>query len=374
MQPVLILGGYGNFGKRIATALTLDGIPVIIAGRTTEKAKRLVQELPENLATAAIFDVFSGLEQELERLKPVVVINTCGPFQSSDYSVAEICIRRGVHYVDLADGRDFVTGITALNTQAKAQGVSVISGASTVPGLSSAVLEHFRNEFSEIDDLKYGISPGQKAERGLATTEGILSYVGKRLKPFAAAQKKAYGWQDIYHQRYPHLGKRWMANCDVPDLELLPERYGIKSIRFSAGMELSLVHLGLWSLSWLVRIGLPINLPRFAKPLLKASGLFDRFGTANGGMHVIMTGKDNAGGPYTRKWFIIAKDGDGPQIPTIPAIVLAKDLARGERLSTGAQPCVGLVTLDRYMEELRAFSIQQYEYAWQCDLVSLIAE
>ena len=361
MRPVLILGGYGNFGKRIAVALTLDGIPVIIAGRTAEKVERLVQELPENLATTAVFDVFSGLGEELERLKPVVVINTCGPFQSSNYSVAESCIRQGVHYIDLADGRDFVTGITALDQQAKAKGVSVISGASTVPGLSSAVLEHFRNEFSEIDDLKYGISPGQKAERGLATTEGILSYVGKRLKPFAATQKTAYGWQDIYRQRYPHFGKRWMANCDIPDLDLFPERYGIKSIRFSAGLELSLVHLGLWSLSWLVRIGLPINLPRFAKPLLKVSNLFDRFGTADGGMHVIITGKDNDGNPYTRKWFVIAKDGDGPQIPTIPAIVLAKDLARGERLPTGAQPCVGLVPLDRYMEELSAFSIGQYE-------------
>lgn len=367
MRPVLILGGYGNFGKRIATALTLDGISVIIAGRTAEKAARLVRELPENLASAAVFDVYDGLEAQLKRLKPVVVINTCGPFQSSDYSVAESCIRQCIHYIDLADGRDFVTGITALDAQAKAQGVSVISGASTVPGLSSAVLEHFQHEFSEIDDLTYGISPGQKAERGLATTQGILSYVGKPLKPFAT-QRTAYGWQDIYRQNYPHLGNRWMANCDIPDLDLLPEHYGIKSIRFSAGLELGLVHLGLWGLSWLVRIGLPLNLPRFAKPLLKASDLFDGFGTADGGMHVIMTGKDNGGNPYTRKWFIIAKDGDGPQIPTIPAIALAKDLTRGKRLAAGAQACVGLVSLDRYMEELSEFSIEQYTKNDYCDL------
>ena len=104
------------------------------------------------------------------------------PFQIKRYEVAEACIAACVHYVDLADGRGFVTGIPALDASAKSAGVWVISGASTVPGLSSAVLEHYRSEFATIDSLRYGISPGQKAERGLATTQGILSYVGKPLK------------------------------------------------------------------------------------------------------------------------------------------------------------------------------------------------
>ncbi len=173
--------------------------------------------------------------------------------------------------------------------------VCVVSGASTVPGLSSAVLEHFRSEFAEIDSLKFGISPGQQAERGLATTQGILSYVGKPLKPFPGHRHTVYGWQDLYRQPYPDIGKRWMANCDIPDLDLLPERYGIKSIQFSAGLELSALHLGLWGLSWLVRAGLPLNLPRFAKPMLAASNWFNGMGSADGGMHVIITGKDRDG-------------------------------------------------------------------------------
>lgn len=360
MQPVLILGGYGNFGKRIATALVADNIPVIIAGRTSQKAEALKSLLPEALTDIAIFDAFRELGEQLERLKPAIVINTCGPFQSSNYSIAETCIRQGVHYVDLADGRDFVTGITALDEQAKANNVCVIGGASTVPGLSSAVLEHYKHEFSEIDNLKYGISPGQKAERGLATTQGILSYVGKVLNPFSGHKRAVYGWQGIYRQKYPKLGKRWMANCDVPDLDLLPERYGIKTIQFSAGLELGVLHLGLWGLSWLVRIGLPLKLPRLANPLLQTSNWFDAFGSADGGMHIIIEGKDHEERPHIRKWFVIAKNGDGPQIPTVPAIILAKDLARGSNVPVGAQPCVGMVELDRYMEELDKFSVRQY--------------
>lgn len=360
MRPVLILGGYGNFGKRIARVLTSADVPVIIAGRNRAKAETLAADLPASLTKVAVFDAFVELGTQLKRLKPAVVINTCGPFQSSDYSIAEVCIQHGVHYIDLADGRDFVPGIVALDAAAKAAGVVVVSGASTVPGLSSAVLERYKHEFSSIDEMRYGIAPGQKSERGLATTQGILSYVGKALKPFPSGKDKMFGWQGLYRQKYPQLGKRWMANCDVPDLDLLPERYGIKRIQFSAGLELGIVHLTLWGLSWLVRTGLPLNLPRLAKPLLAASDMFDMFGSADGGMHVILKGTGVDGEPHTREWFVVALNGDGPQIPTIPAIVLAKDLANGVAMESGARPCVGLVSLERYMETLGRFSIWQH--------------
>lgn len=354
-NSILILGGYGNFGKRIARALADSGVKVIIAGRDPQKAEALARDLPG--AQAAAFDANRDLAVQLASLKPAVVVNTCGPFQSADYSVAKICIAHGVHYIDLADGREFVTGITALDAQAKAAGVCVISGASTVPGLSSAVLEHYKDEFSEMESLRYGISPGQKAERGLATTQGILTYVGRPLKPFPGIRHTLYGWQDIYRQEYPGLGKRWMANCEIPDLDLLTARYGIRRIQFSAGLELAPLHLGLWVLSWLVRFGVPLNLPRVAKPLLAMSNVFDRFGSADGGMHIILRGKGADGMPHERRWFIVAKDGYGPHIPTIPAILLAKRLAMGEALPPGAYPCVGLVRLEEYLEALKPFPI-----------------
>lgn len=359
MTSILILGGYGNFGKRIAQALTNKGLAVIIAGRSLDKASAFSATLPVGLAYPAAIDISLDICPALRQLAPSVVINTCGPFQNSDYSVANACIACGVHYIDLADGRDFVTGITSLDPAAKTAGVAIISGASTVPGLSSAVIEHFKDEFSAIDDVTFGISPGQKAERGLATTKAIMSYVGKPLKSFAG-HSNAYGWQDIYRQLYPGLGKRWMANCDVPDLDLLPAAYDIKSIHFSAGLQLSLLHLGTWLLSWLVRLGLPLNLPRHAELLWKTANCFDRFGSADGGMHIIITGHDHKSQPLTKKWFIIAKDGDGPQIPCVPAIVLAEKLARGQKIAAGTYPCVGMVSLIEYLHELERFKINQY--------------
>jgi Saccharopine dehydrogenase NADP binding domain len=354
-RKVLILGGYGNFGKRIAVALAKASVPVIISGRDFGKAEALRNEIG-HLAECASFDANTELADQLTVLKPCVVVNTCGPFQTADYGIAQTCISHGVHYIDLADGRDFVADIAALDRAAKAAGVSVICGASTVPTLSSAVLEHFKLEFSMITKMRFGISPGQKSERGLATTQGILTYVGKRLRPFAG-HASAYGWQGLYRQHYPGLGYRWMANCEIPDLDILPSRYGMASIQFSAGLELGVMHLALWSLSWLVRLGLPLQLSRHAATLLKFSHWFDRFGTGDGGMHVAISGRDQTGAPHTRKWFIIARDGSGPHIPTVPAIVLARKIACGEKLQTGAYAAVACVTLEEYLRELQSLPI-----------------
>lgn len=359
MTKVLILGGYGNFGKRIARALTKKGIPVIISGRSRDKAEAFIHTLP--LAECAIFDVTTELATQLETWRPVAVVNTCGPFQTSNYNIAKTCIKQGVHYIDLADGRDFVAGISELDADAKQRNIAVISGASTVPGLSSAVIEHYKSEFSEIESLCFGVSLAQKSERGLATTEGVMTYLGKPLKPFGGASRPAYGWQNIYRQNYPELGPRWMANCDIPDLDLLPAQYGIRSIRFSAGLELSFMHLGLWLISWAVRLGLPLDLVKHSDALLKASNWFNRFGSPHGGMHVILRGKDIHGKSHERCWFIIAKDGDGPQIPTIPAIILSEKLALNRFEYRGAMACVGLVSLNEYMDELKAFNVKTYQ-------------
>jgi hypothetical protein len=360
-MKVLILGGYGNFGKRIARLLTRKGVAVIVVGRDGARAAALAKTLPPGLADTAVFDAKSDLLAQLEILKPRVAINTCGPFQNADYGIARACIAGGVHYIDLADGRDFVTGITQLDADAKERNVAVISGASTVPALSAAVIEHFLPQFSTIDSLDFGIAPGQKAERGLATTQAILGYVGKKLKPCAGYETR-YGWQDIYRQTYPEIGGRWMANCDIPDLDLLPEKYGIKRIRFSAGMEIPIIHFGLWLLSCGVRLGLPVELPKHASALLEASNWFDFIGSADGGMHVILKGEDRSGRPLTKQWFIVARDGDGPYIPTIPAVVLAAKIIGGTFVRPGAMPCMGMITLQEYLDELAHLKIKTYAF------------
>jgi len=365
MKKILILGGYGNFGKRIAESLVSSGFPIMIVGRNINKCHKLKQLLDTKYPNSKIevddFNIYTQLSSKLQKMNPGVIINNVGPFQNQDYSVIKTCIQHKFDYIDLADARDFVANIKTLDQEARNKSVSLISGASTVPALSSAIIDHYQKHFSQIESIIYGISPGQKAERGLATTTGILSYIGKRIKTFDQSNEQLYGWQNIYRQEYPELGKRWMANCEIPDLDLFPSKYNIKKLRFSAGMENSILHLGIWMISWLIRMKLPIKISNYSKFLLKCSHIFDRFGSDAGGMHMIMKGLDLKNKPLEICWFIIAKKGEGPHIPTIPAILLARKIALGTTEHIGSSPCMSLITLKEYLLELENFQIVTYE-------------
>ena len=50
-----------------------------------------------------------------------------------------------------------------------------------------------------------------------------------------------------------------------------------------------------------------------------------------------------------------------PQIPCAPAIVLARKLAAGNMPGAWAVPCVGLVTLEECLAELKPYAITTYE-------------
>ena len=119
-------------------------------------------------------------------------------------------------------------------------------------------------------------------------------------------------------------------------------------------MENLIVHLRIWTLSWAVRAGFPFDLSKHSAALLAVSNWFDFLGSAEGGMHVILDGKDKAGNPISTKWFVIALDGDGPYIPTVPAVVLTRKILTGQFRAAGAMPCVGLGSLEEYLHELRA--------------------
>lgn len=95
--------------------------------------------------------------------------------------MARAAIAAGCHYVDLADGRDFVSRIGILDADAKARRITVVSGASSVPALSTAVVDRYLTEFDRLESIQIGISSGARA-RGLATVRGVFSYAGKSIR------------------------------------------------------------------------------------------------------------------------------------------------------------------------------------------------
>lgn len=368
MRTIVILGGYGNFGKRIAENLAgISGISLVIAGRSMEKASLFAAQIQNSASIISSLQIDInevGFELKLKKLSPFIVIHTCGPFQNQDYRVPIVCISIGAHYIDLADDRRFVCDINSLNHSAAQNGVTVVSGASSVPGLSSVVIDHYRNKFSEIESIDIAIAPGNKAERGEATVRGILSTTGHAFEVYSKKQwRKALGWMEPRRLDFGgSVGRRWLANVDVPDLELFPRRYSVRdSVRFQAGLELAWLHLTMVTMAYLAKIGLVKDWSRLTKVLMKTSDLFSCFGTDKGGMEISIKGKDQDGEQMQLTWSLYADDGAGPHIPTISAIVVARKLLAGKIRQRGAFPCLGLFTLEDFTPFAEELGIQYNE-------------
>jgi hypothetical protein len=362
MHTVLVVGGTGFFGHRIAASLAkTPGVNVLLAGRRQEQLDHAAKALGLTREHAVAIDVNSPqLSHLLAQMRVNTLIHTAGPFQNQQYMVARASIAAGCNYIDLADGRGFVGCISTLDALARERGVSVISGASTVPALSSAVIDRHAPQFQRLDTIRFGISSGSKVP-GLATVQGVLSYCGK---PFRAWEHgkwtTRYGWLDLRRHRFPApVGVRWISRCDIPDLDLFPRRYPtVRTVEFHAGSANVLGQWTVWSLAQGIRRDLLSSAAPFAHSLTRMAQWMESIGTDKGAMFVTLEGVDHHLQPLRITWNLIARQNHGPYIPCGAAIALAQKLARGQTLPTGAMPCMGLLTLDEYLQPLHALDIQ----------------
>jgi len=358
MHTIFVVGGTGFFGSRICSALaTHPNIRLIVAGRDRDKIAAATRALGLAPSQGVALDANSpNLVSVLRQLRVDTIVHTAGPFQQQNYHVASGC-----NYVDLADGRRFVCDIGSLDADARARGVTVISGASSVPGLSSGVIDRYRAEFLNLESIETGIGSGAPIP-GLAAVQGIFSYCGRPIECWEDARWTTYyGWLDIRHHRFPPpVGQRLVGRCDVPDLELFPRRYSsARTVSFHAGFASDAGHLAVWLLSALARRGILKGVGRFARPLTRIGRWMEPFVSDKGGMFVEMAGVGLDHKPRRITWHLLASQNHGPHIPCGAAIALAAKLANGDSLPKGAMPCVGLLSVEEYLAPLRSLDIRE---------------
>ncbi len=359
MYRILIFGGYGVFGGRLARLLMRDPeTEIYVAGRNRDRAAAFCETHSPDAPGGPLIPMeiadLTALASVLDRHRIDTLVNCIEPFQHLDYKIAETAIAAGVHYLDLADGRAFVAGCSKLSDGARDAGVIAASGASTLPALSSAVVNRLSGGLTQIDTIGMGIAPGLRMPRGIAVVRAVLGYAGKPMQVWREGRwVKDFGWQSLRRRslRVGHreTGHRWLSLCDVPDLELFPQRYpGVRTVEFRAGLELAPLHFGLWAATWLVRGKLLRSLEPFARPMKWLADLFQPVGSDRGGMFVDVTGTDSGGVRITRTWTLVADSGHGPWIPVIPALIVARAIRDGEISRIGAYPCMDAFDLDSF--------------------------
>ncbi len=345
-MKILILGGYGTFGGRLAQLLVDEKrLTLMIAGRSAQKAQDFCADLPPGATRIALrFDRDGDVEQQIRDCRPALVVDATGPFQDygdDPYRVVKACLATGTHYMDLADGSGFVKGIGQFDEVARARNIFILAGVSSFPVLTAAVIRHLSGGFARITKVTGGIAPSPYAGVGPNVIRAIASYAGKRVALVRNGQP-AHGHALTESMRYTiappgrlPLGNIRFSLVDVPDLGLLPGLLPqLDAIWIGAGPAPAILHRMLNSLAWLVRLRVLPSLLPFASIFHFVTNRV-RWGEHRGGMFVAIAGHDSDDKLIERSWHLLAEGADGPFIPSMAVEAIVR------RCLTGLPPVPG---------------------------------
>ena len=360
-MKMLILGGYGVFGGRLAELLSdTAAFDLIIAGRSFARAETFCRGLEGAAGVTPLALDRSDLASRLRDLAPDIVVDASGPFQDygqDRYAVVRACIAAGIPYLDFADSSDFVFGISRLDEAARETGVFVLSGVSSFPVLTAAVLDALERDMV-VTDLAAGVAPSPHAGIGLNVMRAITSYAGAPVTLTRGGRiAEAHGLAESRRYTIASPGKLPLGHLrfslvDVPDLRVLPAQHpAIENIWIGAGPVPETLHR---MLNLLARARAAFGLPSLSPlaPLFHRVLNLMRLGEHRGGMFVHARGHQD-GQPAERSWYLLTEGDDGPYIPSMAAEAILRKHLAGRLPAPGARPATGALTLGDYDDLFR---------------------
>jgi len=347
-RKVLIIGGYGTFGGRLAQLLADEPLlTLLIAGRSHAKAKAFCASLQSAGPTVAVaFDRDGDVERQLRATSPAIVVDATGPFQSygpDPCRVVKAALALGVNYLDLSDSAEFVRGIARFDVEARTRGIFMLSGVSSLPVLTAAVVRSLAHDMARVDAVMGGIAPSPYANVGPNVIRAMMSYAGK---PVALLRdgRKATAYALVDTRRYTiappgclPLHSIRFSLVDVPDLQVLPDLWpSLRSVWIGAGPVPEIWHRVLNVLAFAVRLKLLPSLSRLA-PLIYRAMTKLAWGEHRGGMFVAVEGTGHDGERIERSWHLVAEREDGPFIPSMAAEAIIRRCLAGHAPAPGAR-------------------------------------
>jgi saccharopine dehydrogenase-like NADP-dependent oxidoreductase len=303
-RKVLIVGGAGHFGRLLAEDLHRHiDCEIVIVDRTSANL----------FNPASVEGALSGV---------AVAICVAGPFQELPTTLAESCLRLGIHYIDFADDRHFVRKIHSLVDKHQNPQSAVCTAWSTVSALSALLTHIAARSSGEIDEIYIHMAPGNRLPRGAGTIASFLHSVGT---PFTICRhgqwQTALGWSAARDYLFPApIGRRRGYLVDVPDHEFFPELFEARTVEFRTSSELQFLNMAVSSLAWFVKRGLVRSWTPWARAFQAGTALFAMAGHDWGGV-----GVEVYGSKLHRRASVVADSG-GQSIAVMPAAIMTEML------------------------------------------------
>jgi saccharopine dehydrogenase (NAD+, L-lysine forming) len=227
-DKILVVGGYGNVGQTICRDLG-EKFPgkIIAAGRSYKKAEQFSLLTNGNVIPKE-FDVLNNRKWN-EVLNDVFIVVMC--LDQEDTRFVEICIKKGIHYIDITASYKFLSQVEVLNLRAKKSGVTVVLGVGLSPGLSNLLVKYSKSNFDSIERAEIFIMLGLGDKHGRAAIEWTVDNINS---VFSVLEENSYkpvkSFEDGKKTLFPgSLGTRTAYRFDFVDQHVIPKTLGVKS-------------------------------------------------------------------------------------------------------------------------------------------------
>jgi short subunit dehydrogenase-like uncharacterized protein len=192
MSELLIYGAYGYTGRLIVTEALRVGLKPVVAGRDPMKTQALAAE---HHLTGVAFDLHDPAALAKALAGRRLVLHCAGPFSETFRPMAEACLQRGLHYLDITGEIEVFEGLAALDARAKSVGCVLLPGVGFDVVPTDCLALHLKQRLPGATHLALAFMGGGGFSRGTRRTmlEG-LGTGGKvrrdgRIAPVPAAWK-----------------------------------------------------------------------------------------------------------------------------------------------------------------------------------------
>src|SRR5215204_3010568 len=151
---ILIIGGYGTVGRRVAADLAPDySGRVVVAGRSAEKAAQLAAELGHGVRGRRV-DV-GDLGSVEAALDSVGLVMSC--IDQPEPHLLRAAIARGLAYTDIAPHLMTRRPTEAMKAEATRTGARIVLGSGLAPGISSLLARLGADRVGTVESVKVGV-------------------------------------------------------------------------------------------------------------------------------------------------------------------------------------------------------------------------
>lgn len=343
-MSILVIGGTGVFGSLIVDELLASPLNFRVSAAArgsaaVKKSRRIDGRL--EFVTLDLNDI-TVLRRAVAG--HAVVILAAGPFQGIGAEVALASTRAGAHFIDINDSPAYHARLVGVAGELKATGRAVLSGMSSLPGISVPLFCAIKGDFDRIDAIEIALFIGNANKKGAAAVHSALENLTTPVTVWRGGKKRStMGWTSKALHPFPEpIGAVPAYSLASPDPLILAEIAAFQDLAVKVAFESRTVR-GLFTLlHGVAHLGWYAAVKRFidaARPLWNLTRVF---GSEWGCVSVVVKGLKD-GHSLTRQAALLAAEG-GQRLAALPSVLAAEALARGTVRGTG------LVGVDLWMK------------------------